>query len=205
MRDKREPDISYTSYVSRIRGNDLLRNNLAHQTVRLFRMVNREHGRALKAIGLSAEQAHILAVLWTQGSKTVGELGRAVALSSPTLSGALDRLEAQKLIRRVPSGEDGRSYRVESLANALQRDRALASISRTSVACFGGLTRDESEELLRLMTKVTDALEVSEPRTDARTEIAGTPAAVSAARRRSARRRAAPRDRAKRAVARRAR
>jgi DNA-binding MarR family transcriptional regulator len=142
---------------------DNLRNLLPHQTVRLFRMVNREHGRALKAIGLSAEQAHILALLWTEGAKTVGELGKALALSSPTLTGALDRMEAQDLIRRVPSGDDGRSYVIESRASASQRRRALASISRTSEACFGALTRAERVELLRLMTKATDALDAATP------------------------------------------
>lgn len=140
----------------------LLRDSLPHATVRLFRMVNREHGRALKAIGLSAEQAHILSVLWVQGPQTVGELGRALALSSPTLTGALDRLETQKLVRRVPSPRDGRAYLIESTASPLVRDRALASIARTSVACFGSLTRAERDDLLRLMTKVTDAIEARE-------------------------------------------
>src|SRR5262245_17328572 len=143
--------------------DDLLKGSLTHATVRLFRMVNREHGRAVKAAGLSAEQAHILSVLWTMGPKTVGELGRALALSSPALTGALDRLEAQRLVRRRAQAEDRRSLLVESQANALIRDRAFASISRTSAACFAALSRDEREELLRLMTKVTDALEASEP------------------------------------------
>lgn len=152
----------------------LLRDSLPHATVRLFRMVNREHGRALKAIGLSAEQAHILSVLWVLGPQTVGELGRALALSSPTLTGALDRLEAQKLVRRVPSRRDGRAYLIESTASPLVRDRAIASIARTSVACFGSLTRAERDELLRLMTKVTDAIEAREHGDDAEAPAATT-------------------------------
>ena len=163
--------------------DDLLRGSLTHATARLYRMVNREHGRAAKASGLSAEQAHILTVLWTTGPRTVGELGRALGLSSPSLTGALDRLEARRLVKRTAQAGDKRSYLVESRANALVRDRALASISRTTAACFAALSRHEQEELLRLVTKVTDALEASEPRRDVRTEPAHGSAHVTTGRR----------------------
>jgi DNA-binding MarR family transcriptional regulator len=141
--------------------DNLLRRSLPHAVVRLFRMVNREHGRALKALGLSAEQAHILTVLWISGPQTVGELGRALALSSPTLTGALDRMEAQKLIRRLPDAADRRATVIQSLASPLLRDRALASLGRTSVICFEALSRTERDELLRLIQKCTDAIDAA--------------------------------------------
>ncbi|HTJ46711.1 MAG TPA: MarR family transcriptional regulator [Kofleriaceae bacterium] len=140
-----------------------MRASLPHATVRLFRLVNRTHGRALEAIGLSAEQAHVLTVLWAFGPQTVGELGKALALSSPTLTGALDRLAAQRLIRRRPSDDDGRAYVIESRASATLRRRALRCLERTEAACFGALTRTERRELLRLMTKATAALEGATP------------------------------------------
>jgi DNA-binding MarR family transcriptional regulator len=137
--------------------------SLPHAVVRLFRMVNREHGRALAPLRLSAEQAHILSVLWTQGPQTVSELGRALSLSSPTLTGALDRMEAQRMIRRRASEADGRSYVIEPRLPAKQRARVEAAIETTSDACFAALTRAERKELLRLLTKATAALEATTP------------------------------------------
>ncbi len=140
----------------------LLRYSLPHAVVRLFRMVNREHGRSLKGLGVTAEQAHVLAVLWTTGPKTVGELGRALALSSPTLTGALDRMEALKLIRRQPSADDRRSFVIVPTVHILVRERVMAAIERTSHACFVGLDRPERAQLIRLMHKATDALDAQE-------------------------------------------
>jgi DNA-binding MarR family transcriptional regulator len=71
-------------------------------------------------------------------------------------------MEAQRLIRRTPSPTDARATIVHATTRRRLRARALASIARTSAACFGGLSQAERAHLLRLMTKVTDALEARE-------------------------------------------
>src|SRR5262249_7226068 len=75
---------SYTRYLSRMQ-DDRLARSVGWALVRAFRTVNRATGRVLQAYGLSAEQAHILVVLWFEGPKKVGELQRTLALSSGTL------------------------------------------------------------------------------------------------------------------------
>ena len=70
---------------------------LANAVVRLFRQVNRVHNREFRDLGISAEQAHILSVLSSLGPMTIGALGKLVDLSSATLTGAIDRMEAQDL------------------------------------------------------------------------------------------------------------
>ena len=87
--------------------------SISHAVTRLFREQNRLHGRAVQAMGLSTEQAHLLLVLWTRGPMSMKELGKEVALSSGTLSTAIDRMEAADLVRRVPDPNDGRATRVE--------------------------------------------------------------------------------------------
>src|SRR5947209_15516247 len=93
--------------------DDRVRASLPHAVVRFFRLMNREHNRAFQAVGVTGEQAHVLSVLWELGPLTIGELQRELALSSPTLTGAIDRMEAQKLVRRVRSPDDRRAIYVE--------------------------------------------------------------------------------------------
>jgi DNA-binding MarR family transcriptional regulator len=139
--------------------DDRLRASLPHAVVRFFRLMNREHNRAFQPLGVSAEQAHVLSLLWELGPMTIGELQRLLALSSPTLTGAIDRMEEQKLVRRVPSPKDRRAFHVEPLSNAALRRDITAVIDKTERRCFVGLTAAERRDLLRLLDKAATALE----------------------------------------------
>src|SRR3954471_6030596 len=103
---------SYTRYLSRMQ-DERLRSSLTNAGVRLYRHVNRVHNRAFKDLEISAEQAHILSILSVLGPMTIGALGRIVDLSSGTLTGAIDRMETQGLVRRVPSTDDKRAFMIE--------------------------------------------------------------------------------------------
>lgn len=139
--------------------DDRLRASLANQVVRLFRLVNRVHNRKFKDIGVSAEQAHILSVLSALGPMTIGRLQKLLALSSPTLTGAIDRLEQQELVRRVPSPEDRRAFVIEPHVPARKRAQIDAVIEDGDVSCFAALTAGERKELLRLLDKCIVGLE----------------------------------------------
>lgn len=135
-------------------------DSLPHAVARLFRLVNRVHNRAFAAHGLSAEQAHVLSVLWALGPMTMGRLQRLLALSSPTLTGSIDRMTAQQLVRRVPSPDDRRAFVLEPTALAARKRRAIdATIAATEARCFAGLGAAERRELLRLVVKATATLE----------------------------------------------
>jgi DNA-binding MarR family transcriptional regulator len=139
--------------------DELLRSSIANAVVRLFRFVNRVHNRQLKPLGISAEQAHILTVLAVEGPMTMGKLQRLLALSSPTLTGAIDRLEAQELVRRVPSPDDGRAVLLEPRLSARKRGQIDDAIEDGERVCFGVLTAKERKELLRLLDKCSAHLE----------------------------------------------
>jgi DNA-binding MarR family transcriptional regulator len=134
--------------------DERLRASLANAVVRLFRQVNRVHNRAFKPLGISAEQALILSVLATLGPMTIGALGKLVDLSSATLTGALDRMEAQELVRRVPSPGDKRAFVIEPCHGAKLQRQIDAVIAECDQQCFGQLTAAERRELLRLIEKV---------------------------------------------------
>jgi DNA-binding MarR family transcriptional regulator len=139
--------------------DERLRASLGNALVRLFRLVNRVHNRALADHGVSAEQAHILSVLWLIGPMTMGALQRYVALSSGTLTGAIDRMETQKLVRRVPSPDDRRAFVIEATTTARARTKIEDTLDETEVEVWGGLTATERKELLRVLDKAIAHLE----------------------------------------------
>jgi DNA-binding MarR family transcriptional regulator len=132
-----------------------LERSLGYALVRAFRSVNRASSRALLPYGLSAEQAHILLILWLEGPMKVGELQRVLALGSGTLTGALDRMDKAGLVRRVPDPDDGRVWRVEPAGFGPERRRAVQrTLEVTEAKSFSSLTERDRQELLRLLRKV---------------------------------------------------
>src|SRR5688500_13668061 len=93
-----------------------LRDNIPNKVGKLFRVIARVHNRAMRPFEVSAMQANILTTLWVAGPLTVGELQAVLAVGSSTLSGALDRMEKAKLLRRVEVEGDRRSYRLQPVA-----------------------------------------------------------------------------------------
>jgi DNA-binding MarR family transcriptional regulator len=142
--------------------DDRLRESLANAVVRLFRIVNRTHNRVIKPAGVSAEQAHVLTILDQLGPMTIGQLQQMLALSSPTLTGAIDRLEAQGLVRRKRSDDDQRAFVVEALLPGKKRTQILAAIDEGDKLCFGMLEPKERKELLRLVEKCLGHLQDAE-------------------------------------------
>jgi DNA-binding MarR family transcriptional regulator len=142
--------------------DDRVAASLPHAVARLFRLVNRAHNRALAELGLTAEQAHVLSVLWALGAKTIGQLQQLLALSSPTLTGTIDRMEAIGLVRRRAAPHDGRAWQIEPHPHAARKRRAVeATVARAEEECFAGLTAGERRELLRLTAKATAAIEAT--------------------------------------------
>jgi DNA-binding MarR family transcriptional regulator len=139
--------------------DDRLRSSLPHAVVRFFRQMNREHNRAFQAIGVTAEQAHVLSILWELGPLTIGDLQRELALSSPTLTGAIDRMEKDELVRRVRSPSDRRTTYVEPIDNPALRRKIAKVVDETERRCFAPLSAGERRDLLRLLSKAAAGLE----------------------------------------------
>jgi DNA-binding MarR family transcriptional regulator len=133
--------------------------SISHAVARLFREQNRLHGRAAQELGLSAEQAHILMVLWRNGAMTMKDLGKEVALSSGTLSTAIDRMEAAELVNRTADPTDRRATRVEP-ANwpAAKRKKLEAALTATEDDVLRPLDDDERARLLDMLDRVLGAL-----------------------------------------------
>lgn len=68
--------------------------------------------QAVCEFGVTGVQAMVLNVLHEQDCVSAACLGKKTCLDSATLSGVLDRLERDALIRRKPCSDDGRAIRV---------------------------------------------------------------------------------------------
>jgi len=134
--------------------------SVAHAVTRLFREQNRLYGRAVGSFGMSAEQAHLLTLLWTRGgTMSAGELGAEAALSSGTLSAAIDRMAAAGLVERRPDPADRRGVLVEAARwPAARRERLLATLLAVEDAILASLSERERRTLVRLLTRVLAAL-----------------------------------------------
>jgi MarR family transcriptional regulator, organic hydroperoxide resistance regulator len=133
--------------------------SIAHAVTCLFREQNRRYGRVVEPFGVSAEQAHLLTLLWTGGPLSMGELGREAALSSGTLSAAIDRMEAAGLVARVKDPEDGRGVRVEAASwPASKRERLLGRLLAAEEEMLVDLSERERATLHALLTRVLEKL-----------------------------------------------
>jgi DNA-binding MarR family transcriptional regulator len=142
-----------------------LARSIPHLITRIFREQNRIHGRAVAEFNLSTEQAHLLVVLWTMGPMTMKDLGKEVALSSGTLSTAIDRMESSGLVTRSPDPTDGRSVRIEPATwPKPKRDKLLTTIIETETTLFSVLTEKERTTLYDLLNRVLTNLEPTNQR-----------------------------------------
>lgn len=158
--------------MPRIQDNSL-QLSIPHAITRLFREQNRFYGRAVERHGVSTEQAHLLVVLFTRGPLSMTDLGREVALSSGTLSAAVDRMEASGLVRRRADPADGRSVRVEPTWAEPKRRALISTLLEAEEEMLAPLSEKERTTLRLLLERLLEA-ERPPPRRSAGRTRAGT-------------------------------
>ena len=143
--------------MSRMQDNRLERS-IPHALTRLFREQNRYFARCVDALGVSVEQAHILGVLFERGPLTMTDLGREVSLSSGTLSAAVDRMEAIRLVRRRASTSDRRAVLVEPTWPAPKREALMTALFDAEEVFLAPLSRKEREMLRGLLDRLFEGV-----------------------------------------------
>lgn len=59
-------------------------------------------------IDLTASQGILISILWREGEMRISDLSKKIGLSNSTVSGIIDRLEKQDIVKRIRSQEDRR-------------------------------------------------------------------------------------------------
>jgi DNA-binding MarR family transcriptional regulator len=95
--------------------------------------------------GVSPARLSALSVLVFGGPKTIGELAAAEQVRPPTMSGIVDGLEEDALVKRTADPSDRRLVRVHASAKGNRRPQAVfrsasACCSRRRIRGFASLT-----------------------------------------------------------------
>lgn len=100
--------------------------------------VTRAYRPLLGQLGLTYPQYLVMLVLWQDGSRTAGGIGRRLALAQNAVTPLLDRLEAAGLLVRGRSGADRRVVHVHLTPEGIELETAV-SLAQQNVECRTGL------------------------------------------------------------------
>jgi DNA-binding MarR family transcriptional regulator len=118
---------------------DPLEDEIVSALRRIVRAIDLQSRRMVEQCGLTSPQIVVLREASRIESASIGTLARAATLGQPTVSGIVDRLEAQGLVRRERSTQDRRSSvvnvtpkgaRALKKAPSLLQDRFRAELAR---------------------------------------------------------------------------
>jgi DNA-binding MarR family transcriptional regulator len=112
---------------------------------------------AADRVGINATDLNCLNILSFSGSLTAGELARATGLTTASITGVVDRLEAAGFVRRERDPADRRRVVVTiEIEKAL---REVASIFAPMVADWQGLAEGYSDAELQLIVEFYDQMQ----------------------------------------------
>lgn len=116
--------------------------------------VVRRYTPLLEPLGLTYTQYIALMVIWEQGPITVHDLGERLLLDSGTLTPLLRKLEERGIVARERCRQDARKVYVRATDKGMALRERARSVPRAMGQCFD-LTREEADELRRILRKVT--------------------------------------------------
>lgn len=131
----------------------------------MIREINDELARrannALRADGMTLSQMGVLVHLdeAPDGLMTIGELGRELHVTQPTMSGLVNRLEKKKLVKVLgdPADRRVRNILITEQGRGVCR-RGEEHMRQHEERLLHDLAPDERGEFLRLLGKVRDGL-----------------------------------------------
>jgi len=131
---------------------------------RLLGLFNRVLEQALRDnpledSGITPPQLALLDYVAASPGCGVGEIADGLALTAPTVSVGMARLEKASVVERQPDPEDGRAVQffLSERGQALH-ERALTCRRQRVRQLLAGLTPEEEAQLVALLEKAVDAL-----------------------------------------------
>jgi len=119
------------------------------------RAVERNAQNSIAGLDLGLSDFAVLEVLLHKGPQPVNEIGKRVLLTSGSITTAIDRLEARKLVKRSTHPKDLRSRIVCLTASGRKLiQQAFAKHARDMEQLAAGLNAREREQLVRLLKKL---------------------------------------------------
>ena len=135
-----------------------MEDTATHLWLVLFKAAKAVERNALDSIaglGMGLSDFAILELLLHKGPQPVNRIGRTILLSSGSITTAIDRLEARKLVQRTANADDQRSRLVElTPAGRKLIVPAFDKHCRDMESTMSILQTRERQELLRLLKKL---------------------------------------------------
>jgi MarR family 2-MHQ and catechol resistance regulon transcriptional repressor len=148
--------------------------NLFHSLLRTFGQVRHVMDPYFLRLGISASQWGVLRVLHRaelQGRKMLGltDLGQRLLIQPPSVTGIVDRLERQGLVNRDLTQADRRTRQVSLTPQGRSLvTKALAGHADQIEILFAGLTKQEQQDMRRLLGKLQTHLAALAPQQNKR-------------------------------------
>jgi DNA-binding MarR family transcriptional regulator len=123
-------------------------------------MLKKAAGRFFRLYGSSEAQFNILWVLkCADQPPTQREISDSLVVDKSNITGLIDRMEAQGLVRRCKVAGDRRSYHIRATAKGRKlMDRMNADYDARVLRLMSRLSQRELKALVRLTRKVRDGL-----------------------------------------------
>ena len=114
---------------------------------------------ALSEHGVRVGQHFVLEQLWREDGLTPGELAKRIGVETPTVTRAVQRMEAADLARREPDLEDARLVRVRLTERGRELEEVVPEImNRVWDEALEGFSEEERAQLRRMMERVLSNL-----------------------------------------------
>lgn len=131
-------------------------SQIQHLSGRVFEKLLKESGVDI----FNGPQGRILYVLWEKGQLTITEIGRLTSLAKTTLTGMLDRMEAQGLIERIPDRKNRRQIFISVTEKAKgYREKYYWISDKMSEIFYEGFTDDEITDFESKLRRIIKNLE----------------------------------------------
>lgn len=149
-----------SDHASRFPGADKLATECVINLIRAESLVAGQIERVFRRYGLTGPGFNVLMIVeGAGGSLSPYEIGERRLVTRGTVTGLLDTLERQGLVRRVPHPEDRRRLLIELTDRGRAvRAEACEELFPTQAQMMSTLTRQEKATFTRLLGKLQDHL-----------------------------------------------
>lgn len=114
---------------------------------------------ALSEHGVRVGQQMVLEELWREDGLAPGQLAKRIGVETPTVTRAVQRMEAADLVRREPDREDARLVRVYLTERGKKLEGVVPEIMwQVREEALNGFSEEEKAQLQRLMERIRSNL-----------------------------------------------
>ncbi len=114
----------------------------------------------IRVFALTPAQYSILNLLWEKDGRQLNELADACSCSPSTITGIVDTMEKRGLVVRELNPDDRRSFLVKLTEEGEALQQGTPTLEKVFNGCCADITREELQQLGRLLTRLNDTLTI---------------------------------------------